>query len=877
MKKSILILSALLLLSGGVGQAQERFSAAGYYTVSNSGRTVDDFNIGWRFHKGALTEGAKADLQDSDWMLVNLPHSVELVPFEASGSKNYQGPAWYRKKIKLGNEYAGKEVTLHFEGVMGKSVYYVNGKKVKEHFGGFLPVTVNLTEAGIKPGEEALIAVMADNSDDPEFPPGKPQYVMDFCYFGGIYRDCWLIATNPVSITDPNVVDVEAGGGIFVSYEDVSGKSAKVRAKSHIQNKTGKAVSINVRQILFDREDKKVAETTKACRINPASSATVEQLLNVANPKLWHPDSPNRYRLETIVSMNGKIVDGMSTKIGIRSVEMKGTEGLYINGKPFEDKLMGANRHQDYAYIGNAIPNNLHWRDVKKLRDLGFRVIRSAHYPQDPAFMDACDELGMFIIVATPGWQFWNNKPVFEQRVLSDIRNMVRRDRNHPSVFLWEPILNETSFPESFARKAHDATHAEYPYPGCYTACDDHSKGAEFYDVIYCAPKKADYYQQLGKSCFTREFGDHVDDWNSHNSYSRAAREWGEYAQLRQAAHYAKKNYSGSLAIDDFYKSEKAHVGGTLWHSFDHQRGYHPDPFWGGLMDAARMPKYSYYMMMSQRDPRLKLEQADSGPMVYIANAMTPFSPEDIVVFTNCDSVRLIVNERDTLIQSPERATKGIKHPPLIFKNAYSFVNVRALHRSNKPEQCSLVADAYLDGEIVATARVMPSKRKEDIRLSMESGTVPVANGSDIVQIIASVTDKDGNIKRLTQEDICFEVEGEGVLTGDVSVGVNPVPTRWGEAVALVRTTHKAGKVKVRARIQHPALVFNPDTVIEFETVAPQRKLVYLEAPANVPVVNDFRSERSLNPNTNEIIQGLKQVEKQQSQFESTEKEHMVK
>lgn len=124
------------------------------------------------------------------------------------------------------------------------------------------------------------------------------------------------------------------------------------------------------------------------------------------------------------------------------------------------------------------------------MRDAGFRIIRSAHYPQDPAFMDACDELGMFIIVATPGWQYWNPEPVFEERILSDIRNMVRRDRNHPSVLLWEPVLNETAFPESFAQNAYRATHEEYPAPGCYAAIDDKSKGAMGYDVVYTAPER---------------------------------------------------------------------------------------------------------------------------------------------------------------------------------------------------------------------------------------------------------------------------------------------------------------------------------------------------------------------------------------------------
>ena len=122
---------------------------------------------------------------------------------------------------------------------------------------------------------------------------------------------------------------------------------------------------------------------------------------------------------------------------------------------------MGANRHQDFAVVGNALTNSMHWRDAKKLRELDFKIIRNAHYTQDPAFMDACDELGLFVIVATPGWQFWSQEPIFAERVYSDIRNMVRRDRNHPSAIIWEPILNETRYPADFAQKARDFVKAE--------------------------------------------------------------------------------------------------------------------------------------------------------------------------------------------------------------------------------------------------------------------------------------------------------------------------------------------------------------------------------------------------------------------------------
>lgn len=182
----------------------------------------------------------------------------------------------------------------------------------------------------------------------------------------------------------------------------------------------------------------------------------------------------------------GKTVDGGILHMGIRNAEFCGKDGFWLNGKPYH-QLIGGNRHQDFAYVGNAVPNSQQWRDAKRLKDAGMTIIRAAHYPQDPAFMDACDELGLFIIVPTPGWQYWNKDPKFGELVHENTRQIIRRDRNHTSVLMWEPILNETRYPEDFALKALDITHEEFPYPGRpVAAADMNSAGVkENYDVLY--------------------------------------------------------------------------------------------------------------------------------------------------------------------------------------------------------------------------------------------------------------------------------------------------------------------------------------------------------------------------------------------------------
>lgn len=636
---------------------QPHFSTAGFYELPGTGRRVYSMNPAWRLYPGPL-EGAEAiDFDDRSWELVSLPDGIEYLPSEASGCVNYQGEVWYRKHFTPRGEWRGKRILLHFEAIMGKSEVWINGRRLTRHYGGYLPVVVDLTEH-LRYGGDNVIAVRADNSDDPTYPPGKPQDALDFAYFGGIYRDCWLVVHNPVYITDPHLEDLPAGGGLFVSCDEVSEASARVRMETHLRNRSGRSFRGRVVCELYDRAGQLAASAERTVRIPDGEAVRAVCSVQLAAPQLWSPDSPSLYNLHVYVKdPRGGVVDGYRRRIGIRSIEFRGRDGFWLNGKPYPWPLIGANRHQDFAVVGNALSNSLHWRDAFKLRSAGLRVIRNAHYPQDPAFMDACDELGLFVIVNTPGWQFWNRDSLFAERVYSDIRQMVRRDRNHPSVWLWEPILNETWYPADFAERALAILREEYPYSSCYAACDATARGAELFQVQFTHPLNggggAFNTETLDPavSYFTREWGDNVDDWNSHNSPSRANRAWGEGPMRVQAEGYARTDYRYTC-YDALWRTSRQHVGGCLWHAFDHQRGYHPDPFYGGLLDAFRQPKYSYYLFCAQRPPQVNDRlMAHSGPMVWIAHAMTPFSGPDAEVYSNCDEVRLTLG--GDLHQSP--------------------------------------------------------------------------------------------------------------------------------------------------------------------------------------------------------------------------------
>jgi len=880
------ILIALFLIPSCAVQAshQPEFSTAGFFELPNSGREVFSMNPAWRFHKGAV-EGAEAtNFNDAEWTVVSLPNGIEYLPTEASGCINYQGEVWYRKHFTPADALKGKKLFLHFEAIMGKSKVFVNGKLLTEHFGGYLPVVVDVSDA-LNWGEDNVIAVWTDNSDDKTYPPGKAQDVLDFTYFGGIYRDCWLIAHNPVFITDPNFENEVAGGGLFVAYDKVSDASAEVLLKAHVRNDSRKAFTGVVEYELQQPDGTQVAFLNDKVQVRPGKAVTSKDKITVKTPMLWSPETPTLYNLIVrIRDREGNVVDGYRRRIGIRSVEFKGKDGFWLNGKPYESPLIGANRHQDFAVVGNAVANSIHWRDAKKLRDAGMKVIRNAHCPQDPAFMDACDELGLFVIVNTPGWQFWNDAPEFAQRVYSDIRNLVRRDRNHACVWMWEPILNETWYPEDFAKNTRDIVDQEYPYPYCYSGCDSGARGREHFPILFTHPSYdgkswGDKDADPKITYFTREWGDNVDDWSSHNSPSRVARNWGEQPMLIQAQHYANPTYTYTC-YDALYRTPRQHVGGCLWHSFDHQRGYHPDPFYGGLMDVFRQPKYSYYMFKAQRSPQKQERLFETGPMVYIAHEMTPFSGKDVTVYSNCDEVRLtFLKDGKTYTYNKPVVKEGMPSPVITFPDVYDFMTDKAMSRKKKQDEVFLRAEGLIDGKVVATHEVHPARRPEKVLLWVDDENVNLkADGSDFVTVVAAIADKNGNIKRLNNYYVKFHVEGEGRILGDAGILANPAPVKWGTARVLIQSTLRPGKIKITASVLFEGSQMPVSAVLELESYSAAHPLVYSEKDAaliagssslqaagtSAKSAAELEQEQLLKEQN---AQRLKEVEQQQEDF----------
>ncbi|MGL6174321.1 MAG: glycoside hydrolase family 2 TIM barrel-domain containing protein, partial [Cellulosilyticaceae bacterium] len=664
---------------------------------------------------------------------------------------------------------------------------------------GYLPFLYDLTDLLVY-GEENVIAIRLDNSDAPDVPPGKPQQDLDFTYEGGLYRNIYIHITDKLYITHPILAGEVAGGGIFVTYPKVSHEEADIAIQTHISNEQEKVATFRLVQKLVDEAGQLVQEIAHEYTVAANQTAHFKQVMTIESPTLWHPSNPYLYTLKTAIEVEDREIDSQETVIGVRTFEFT-SKGFKLNGEFL--KVSGANYHQSGVYVGNALSDNMLRRDAKKLREAGFFHIRS-HYPFAPAFMEACDQLGHLVIVSTPGWQ-WYKEGIFVERVYQNIREMVRWHRNHPSVILWEPILNESNMPDAFQQSVHEIVHEEYPVDPCYTASDYGPTDVAYkeFDLDMLGVQTLENHNpdELKKEIkgevkplWIREYGDSPDNWVDQNAAWRVPRSWGEHALLRQV----ERTLEPEIKFAGTYLGmcTKEHICGFgLWPGIEHNRGYHINPCWGGVFDLYRIPKYSYHFYKSQQDATVQIRDLENGPMVFIANDWGELSPVDITVYSNCEEVRLYHQEELIEVRKPEAIS--IPHPPFIFRDMKKYLT---------RERTQIKVEGLIDGEVVAVdSRWSPGVPKKLV-LEADCMNHPLeADGSDLLMVYCKVVDEQGNLTTLTADHmpIRFTVCGEAKIIGDESIGANPIKPVRGQCAILVQASKQAGKITIQAALEH--------------------------------------------------------------------------
>lgn len=738
------------------------------YLAVPTSRQKLTFNVGWRFYKGAIANDAaqSPSYDDAAWTAVNLPHNPPmgasvydpLRPAWSTGY-SYEGPGWYRKHFGLDAAAQGKKIFIEFEAANTVTDVWINGTHMTTHYGGYLPFTHDITPYVNFGAADNVIAVKADNTDNANVPIGKP----DWFNWGGIYRDVWLHITDNLHVTDAVFANTVAGGGIFITYPSVDVSSAQVQVKTEVRNESIASANCTLRSFIVDTDNVVIAQMAGTQTIAAGSALTFTQSAIVPDPHLWHPNSPYLYMLYTEVYDGTIPADIQQTRIGIRSVSFSKSAGLSINGQPF--KARGTNRLQDYPWWGYAIGNVSQRRDAVKLKEAGFDYIRTSHYPQDPAFMEACDELGILVMDAIPGFQHIGDA-TFKNHSYQNMREMIRRDRNHPCVIAWELSLNETWWTDpDYSPTAVSIGHAEYP--GSFIAG---WKDDAIYDVFIATPSAGARTYSGTRPLVISEYGHW--EYGGDNGGSDVRRgsvgdkyNYGESAMLNQAANHLD-GYHQNLGMSNM-------CGDGLWVGIDY------GPYPSGVLDIYRLPKFSYYFWKSQRDPDIAIPGVSTGPMVYIANYWKATSPATVKVFSNCQQVRLYKNDVLFATRAPD-AGRNVPHPPFTFTGlTYTAGTLRA--------------EGLINGQIAATHTVRTPGAAT--RLSAALDTDVPANGSETVFVYVSITDSEGTlVSSADNTNVTLSVTGPAQLACPATV-----KSEAGIAAGMIRVGQTPGLITVTA------------------------------------------------------------------------------
>ena len=404
-------------------------------------------NDNWRFMLDDVQEGQSKSLDDTKWQQINLPHdwSVkgQLSPTLASCTGYLPGGiGWYRKNINVAKEKEGQKIYLYFEGVYNRSEIFINGHSLGKRPNGYVSFMYDVTPY-IEYGRDNMIAVRVDHSQSAD----------SRWYTGsGIYRDVWIVSANPVHI---------AQWGVYAYPKMVTKKRAVVNVEIEIENTTNSNNNLDIVNELIDGNGKVISKNSKKIAVSANNIGKFETELNVNNPALWSLNTPNLYQLKTTVSKDGKVIDQTVTTTGIRNYTFDPNKGFALNGEWL--KVKGVCIHHDAGVLGAAVPKEVWKRRLLALKEIGVNAIRTSHNPQATDLYNLCDELGLLVLneaydewefpkrkwiegwnVGTPGFQ--GSYDFFEQWGEKDLADIVRRDRNHVSVFAWS-IGNEVDYP----------------------------------------------------------------------------------------------------------------------------------------------------------------------------------------------------------------------------------------------------------------------------------------------------------------------------------------------------------------------------------------------------------------------------------------------
>ncbi|MGM0580312.1 MAG: glycoside hydrolase family 2 TIM barrel-domain containing protein [Bacteroidota bacterium] len=613
---------------------------------------MQTINSDWSFVLGEKIE-------DAEWQKLNLPHSWNnLDPFDEKKGY-YRGIAWYKRKLKI-DKSSNRKWVLHFEGVNQTAEVYVNGSLAGEHIGGYTAFNVDISNL-LEKGENEL-KIKVDNSHDEAIVPLKG----DFNFYGGIYRDVWLISTSTTHFEFSDFGDK----GIFISTPEVSKKQAIVSVKSNIT--TDKSSKSKISYKLYNPDKEVIFNEKHELNLKVGNQSIHQTLPKIKNPQLWHPDNPQLYELEiSILDKKDQILDRQTIPVGLRWFKFDSEEGFFINGEHL--KLMGTNRHQDYKGLGNALSDQRHVKDVKMIKKMGSNFFRTAHYPQDPAVLNASDQLGLLVSMEIPlDHDITDSKPFYENSKIM-MKEMIRQYYNHPSIIIWaymnEMLLGKQLEKDQeiitkivdFAQVLEDLTRKEDSTR--YTMIPNHGALQLYHEAgLTEIPMLVGwnlyfgwYEEQLGAASFLDDFHELIPN------KPMLITEYGAGADPRIRS-FNPVRFDFSIEWQTKFHQqnlidimERPFVAGAaVWNLADfgseNRNDAVPKINSKGVIGFDRKPKDAYFLYQSwlKKEPYVKIGSEDWENRI----GFEPRQPKQ--VFTNADAIELKVNNQKIEYQSFE-------------------------------------------------------------------------------------------------------------------------------------------------------------------------------------------------------------------------------
>lgn len=732
-------------------------------------RQIYDFNQHWKFIAHDEPCFKDVDVNDAPWDTVHLPAPNQVLPHKDFPVETYQFCSWYRKHFTLPQSASQERTVLMCDGAMAVAEVFVNGQHMGTHVGGYTSFSLDITSA-VRVGADNVIAIRLDSTRRTDVPPEGG--IVDYMLFGGMYRNVYLAVHHPVHLQD-----------VFLRTQKVTDEGALLRVQAEVANLTGNSWSGTV-SVRLNHRSGDTFESSHAVALAAKSGQTAEWEFFVPGARLWDIDDPQLYDVTTsLASDSGEAVDDIAFRFGVRTAT-PAANGLLLNGKVV--KLRGLNRHQSFPYVGGAAPKRLQRRDAYILKyELGLNYVRTSHYPQDQSFLDACDELGLLVFTELPGWQHIGDE-AWRNQALDDLRSLVIRDRNHPSIFMWGVRINESRDDDDFYTATNQLAKSLDPVRP--TGGVRNFRTSAFLEDVFTLN---DFSMDLMPTVHTPQL---ITEYMGH-MYPTASFD-PEPRLVEHALRHAR-------IVNSFYGRSDL-MGASGWCAFDYNTHAQFGPgdmvCYHGVTDMFRQPKFAAWFYASQQSAkeRIVLHAASyytfaSAPhdvmlreLIDVAEMEQQVASDKyrmpIYVFSNCDEIEVHVNEKSLGRLLPDRDTyPNLPHPPFVF-----FV-----HGYQVCGKVHIVG--YKDGQEVAETSIQTPQGGTRLTLRADDMEL-VADGSDMTQIVVELVDKNGTRAPYGNRAVTFTCDGAGVLVGE-----NPVALEGGRMGIFVRAGIVPGTIRIAA------------------------------------------------------------------------------